>query len=575
MVYRARLVLVLLLVAAAAEAAGAPDESVALVNGEPITRADFGMALVRSTGRAVAAVFVDRMLVEQEASRRGITVTAAELAERRQVELVLLLRAAMDNARMGPQEFRESTQSRGMDVPAALERSVSDAALRVKFLAEKLLAPAIKLDEAALRQHYERTRGLRYAAAHVVLTGREEAERLMEVLRKQPQLWQETVERRSADRASVPFKGRIPPVPAASKMGQAMAAMQPDELRLYDDGTYWHVLRLIGVVPAEEAGFEAARRQVEAELLALRAQDMLDPFLADLNAKACVVTNLAADAAERRLLGEDAAVFVNGQPLMVADMAETLVQEFGKAKLDGYIQRVLILQEAARRGVTVTEEEIDARRRLIGERLFEDLATQQGLTADDLAARLANEGTVDAFRARLVEQSVDPEDLRASLLAEHLVRDDVGVSDDEIARAYEESHGERILVNELTLEGEAMAQEALRLMGQGVSFDLLARRQAPAPAPGMPDGRVVSVTPTHPYYTRAKDLAEGQVSGAFQYDGRYHIIKVLKRRPASEAPPLESVRERLRQEVFLAKARKRIEALLLKLKAESQIETRL
>ena len=57
--------------------------------------------------------------------------------------------------------------------------------------------------------------------------------------------------------------------------------------------------------------------------------------------------------------------------------------------------------------------------------------------------------------------------------------------------------------------------------------------------------------------------------------GKYRIIKVLQRRSGADAPPLESVRDTLRRRVFLRKARSRIEALIVRLRAEADIEVNL
>jgi hypothetical protein len=52
-------------------------------------------------------------------------------------------------------------------------------------------------------------------------------------------------------------------------------------------------------------------------------------------------------------------------------------------------------------------------------------------------------------------------------------------------------------------------------------------------------------------------------------------MAVLEREPAAEPPPLEAVREELAAELRLRKARERIPALVLKLKAEADVEVRL
>ena len=126
--------------------------------------------------------YVERVLIAQEARGAGVTVTDQELEARRKLEVDLRLQAAEQSTRMGPQEFQTAAADQGMSmdqVRAELDSSISADALRSKLLAEKLLAPTMDLGDKALRAYYERTRGKRFAAAHIAVADQAQAERLM------------------------------------------------------------------------------------------------------------------------------------------------------------------------------------------------------------------------------------------------------------------------------------------------------------------------------------------------------------------------------------------------------------
>jgi parvulin-like peptidyl-prolyl isomerase len=565
---------VLLALGAAVQPAAA--DVIAVVNGEPISRADFGLALVQSLGRSVMNTFVDRALVEQEARRLGIGVTDAELAERRELEVDLRLRAVPTRARMGPHEFRTLATLRGWDMAEfrrQIERGISDGSLRVLLLAEKMLVPRLDLSDEALRTYYERTRGRRCVAAHIVVGGRRAADRLLATLRDKPELWTQVVLQASLDRGSVPYKGRIGPVPADSDLGRALSGMQPGELKAHQQGELWQILRFIREVPPADEPFDQMRDRLRAELIVVECRTAFDALLAFLNQQSTVVVNLSSDERVRRLLGEETAAFVNGEPLALSDLADALVEEFGPKMLEPYVERTLLTQEARRRGVTVSEEAFEARLKAIGEQLFGEQAAQRDIATDELADLLTKTGVgVADFKEELVQQFASAEDVRATLLAEKMVEEGVEVSENDIVDAYRELRTGRLVVKELSADTSDAAELLRRKISQGADFDLVARTELSEPGTWVTGSLTRIVTSSHPYYLYVKDLAVGEVSVVFEHAGKYRIIKLLRRHFPSDPPPLEAVRDSLEQEVRLRKARARIQALLVKLKAESDVE---
>ncbi len=562
--------------AAAPVAAAIP---VAVVNGQAITRAQFATSLVSSLGSSVMEAYTERVLIAQEAGRRGVTVTEQELQARRKLELDLRLQAAEQGTRMGPAEFRQAAADRGMSmdqVRAELDSSISMDALRSKLLAEKLLEPYLDLSDKALRAYYARTRGPRFAAAHIAVADQRQAERLLEALGDRRDLWPDAVLAYSLDRASMPYKGRIGPVPADSALGRVLAGMEPNELKLWQDGQVWHVLWLIKQIPAGGEDFDQIKDRLRSELLAVESHSRLYDLLADLWEQASVVVNMSPDPEERRLLGRDVAAFVNGEPIQTAALSDALVREFGKATLPATIERTLIFQEAAKRGISVQPAELDQRVTAIGERLFADQASARGLSSEDLQKLVSESAeSAESVKARLVREMVNPDDVRATILAEKLVAPDVTVTDQEVQDAYNAYGGERYVVRDLPTETRAQAQSVMDRLAQGASFELLARTESPEPGVWLEGAGLTVVTDGHPWFERVKGLQAGQTSGIFQQDGKYHIIKVVEHDPPSDRPPIETVRDKLQREVFLRKAMDRIRALLIKLRAESSITVNL
>jgi len=554
-------------------------DAVAVVNGEPVSRADFGAYLVRSLGRSAMDTFVDWMLVEQEARRLGLTATDADLAERKRLEVELRLRAVLRNARMSLDEFQKVPDSPGRDMTKlrlTIAEAISDSALRTLLLAEKVVAPQLDLSESALRTYYERTRGRQFTAAHILVRSQRVAEDLLGLLRERPSAWSEAVLQYSLDRDSVPYKGRIGPVSAASELGKTLSAMQPGERKLYKEADLWHVVLLIGAVPESQERFEEITGQLRAELIAEQTPGRFEALLSSLNREACVVDNLLPEPQARRPLGEGTAVFINGAAFSVSRLEGILIQEFGPRMLSPYIERVLVFQEAHRRGLTVSEEEMGERTQGIARELFDEQAAQRKMKPEELTAFLARSGVdITGYKMDLARRFVAPEDVRAELLAEKMVADAVQVSESEIREAYGDLRKDRFVVRELAADSAPAAERMYGELKQGVRSDVIARTELSEPGQWQPRSLVSVVTSSQPYYPYVKDLQEGEVSGIFKQGGKYRIIEVLERCSPSEPPALDSVRSVLEQEVRLRKSKARIQALLVKLKVESTIETRL
>ena len=575
---RKRTILACLFLALAGALPVVRGEVVVRINDREITRQELGMSLARAMGRAALNDYVDRALVAQEARRRGVAVTPAELDARCALEFDLRVRRATRNARLAPDEFRAAAAERGVDFDetrAEVEKGLSVRAMRARLLAEKLVERDIDLSDERLREYFDRTRGRRYAMAHVMLPTERQARQALALLRQRPELWADVVQQVSMDRASVPYKGRVAPVPVDSEWGRLAEGMAAGDLKLHGDGEYWHVIRLIRAIPAEDVDFEQAKDDLKSELLAVSADERVHRLLADLNERACVVPNLAALDRVRTVLGRDVAVFVNGEPFSMADLAEALVEEAAPELLPRLIDRELMFQEAERRGVELPEEAVDAKLDEVGGLLFQARAQWLGRTAEELTDMLPSPERARDVKDTLAMQAMDRENLRAALLAERMVADEVEVTDEELRKAYEEFHGKGVVVTQVTLDTAAEAQEVLRLLEAGTDFDLLARQRAGAGGALVATDVIVNVPVSHPYYVHVQDLAEGELSAPFRYEGKYRIIKVLQRRSGADAPPLESVREKLRRRVFLRKARARIEALIVRLRAEADIEVNL
>lgn len=569
------LALVCLLVTRGGEAS-VPEGAVAVVNGEAVSRREFGRSLVRRLGTGAIGAFVDRALVEAEADRLGVQINEEELARRRELEVKMRLETLRRHWRVAPQEFESTAKRLGLGAGAIrreIDASVTAGDLSMWLRVEKVLTGRIGITEPEIERYFVAARGKRFIAAHILVSTRRQAHALLESLRESPRSWTRRVIELSLDRTSVPFKGRLPEVPAASELGRALGALKPGELCLWQGEDGWHVLCLIMEIPGSGQKLPEVRHELRRELFCGKAQKAGGLWLAELNEKAPVVSNLSPDPRVRAALGADVVAFVNGEPLRLDDFAEALIEQSGRRMIGPAVEGLLISQEAARRGITVSQESVEKRMDALADELFDESARERGVSVEQFAQELSRKGVApDGFRRAALGRYIWQSGMRALLLAEKAVCGGVSVTEEDIREAYEALPGERIDAREIVVASAWEAGQICAQHSRGANFLSLMLTRCVEPCTWIHKGLVKNITPAHPYYTHVRHLREGEVSAPFQVGDTYRIVKVVRRHAPQELPPLDSVRQRLIQEVARGKIRKRVRAWVAKLKAEAQIE---
>ena len=152
---------------------------------------------------------------------------------------------------------------------------------------------------------------------------------------------------------------------------------------------------------------------------------------------------------------------VNGNPITRASLNKAVQQEWGRKILEGLIEQELIFQAARTRGLTISEEEFDARLNAVKSE-YESLA--------EFNAMMAKRGIKGpAFR----------QELRAQMLLDELVEQIGKVTEDD-ARAYYDDHlsfyqaPERRHVHAIIAEDAEEAYQARQQVAGGADFDTLA-----------------------------------------------------------------------------------------------------
>jgi len=272
---------------------------------------------------------------------------------------------------------------------------------------------------------------------------------------------------------------------------------------------------------------------------------------------------------------------VNGEPVtrvelqrMLADTGtqRRLQQEPGVQEPDSkalerlalrrLIIRHLILQEGSRRGLKVSEQEVD---QAIGDlrRRFEDLkefgAWMRARSLDDksLFDTIRNELLLARVRAALVE---------GVRLAEGQVDE------------YYTSHRERMKTAEavhlrtIAVEDKAAADKILAAVREGKDFDRLARQRSLIRAEAGGDiGWLKLQTLPPPVRSVVGTLEPGETGGPIEQDGQFIVVRLEERRPARPMS-LAEARPQIERRLLAAKHQEVLQAWLTAQERMAKIE---
>jgi peptidyl-prolyl cis-trans isomerase C len=231
----------------------------------------------------------------------------------------------------------------------------------------------------------------------------------------------------------------------------------------------------------------------------------------------------------------------NSQGIPLSDDLRLQLRSFLPQFLEQRATEVVLLQEAAARGIAASEEAVEevldqVRGSVVPGQTYEELLVQTGFGDE-------------AFLRTLIEESET-----INLLVEAL-RAEVEVDEDAIVAAYEANAAsfavpEQVCARHILLDTEADAQLALGDLVSGADFSLLAMDRSTGPSgPNGGDlgcfGRGQMVAP---FEEAAFDAEVDIPSGPIETQFGYHLILVYDRQEAGTAP-LEQVRGTLEQQV--------------------------
>ncbi len=264
---------------------------------------------------------------------------------------------------------------------------------------------------------------------------------------------------------------------------------------------------------------------------------------------------------------------INDEPIDRRAFIKRLVGAHGLPLLQRWIMFDLARQEARRRGINVTSDDLDAEYDRTLRAGVAEAAETPAWTAEQRERFIA-------ALVRLRGWSRDELDMvmeRQAILRK-IARSDIVIDDAMLRSEFHWQHGEKVKVRHIEVGAPRWAEQVRRRLDQGEAFIDLVARFSENQASRSNDGLLPPFTVDDPdmpgiFREVAFALKPGQVSNAFEFEGRYHFLRLEQRIPADDVT-FETVVSDLRESLTHRLVDKRMAELSAGLVQQGRLKIR-
>ena len=303
----------------------------------------------------------------------------------------------------------------------------------------------------------------------------------------------------------------------------------------------------------------------------LHAEVVIDRVVAVVNDDIITLSELEEEAA---------ATLERIQDQAPPDQIDAASHQVRQEILSEMIDRLLLFQRAAKRNVTVPDEEIDA--------AVDRILMQNNLTVEEFRSQLPQMGkTEKQFRESLRSQII------RSKLISYEIRSKVVITNEQITDYYDghfanDSGPEGYHILQIGLswgkngrsasatEAQKRAQQLREMILAGESFKEIAQQQSDLPSAA--DGGDIGIFKKDelaPYmWTAIKDLRPGDVSTVIETPSGFQFFKLISSRAngISQKPPLESVQDEIKSTLYEQELKRKFDIWVKLLRENSYVE---
>ncbi|MDR9854427.1 peptidylprolyl isomerase [Paenibacillus sp. VCA1] len=259
-------------------------------------------------------------------------------------------------------------------------------------------------------------------------------------------------------------------------------------------------------------------------------------------------------------VSSEAVATVNGEKITKDKLYGALVKVGGTQTLDTLISETLLNQELSKKGLKVTQADIDKEKAFIkkqygDEETFQSALAQSGMSEEDFN---------------------DQMEMQAKL--RKLLEPEVKVTDEDVKKYFEENKAsfdtpEEVKASHILVATKEEAEDILKQLKNGADFAKLAKEKSTDPG-SKDQGGDLGYFPRGKMYKEFEDAAfklkDGELSGVVKTQAGYHIIKKTGYKAAHTAT-LDEKKADIKEQLIFQQLMQKAPTWLADIKAKAKI----
>ena len=553
--------------ASAQQAQQAPQQrkqiaTLAVVNGQPITRHQIAQECMQRFGKEVLEDIVNKLLVLEECKKKGITITEKDVND----DII----AKAKSFGMSAEKYVQTICGNRNITVDRLKNDVIWNNLALRSLA----AQQIQVTPAELAERMEFEFGAKVQVRQIVLDSMQQASQIHRQLATNPANFERLAKKFSVDLNSKSMGGLLPSIRRNSGLPEfenIAFALQPGQVsNVFPIADKFIIIRCERHEPAEQLTPEqqaiVEERLVE-EISSSKLGQAASNLFAQLEKTAKIVNVMNDPHLAQQMPG--VAAQVNGVNILKNKVGEECIARFGKEILDMEINRSLLLQALKQSGLDVASNDVDAEIARAAEALGH-LNKDGSVSVDNWLRYVTNNDNskVEFY----IKDEVWP-----TVALKKLVEQSVQVTQDDMDKGFEANFGPRVEVLVVMSHDHRSALKVWNMASSNATpefFGKLANQYSIEPASKNNFGEVPPIQKHggRPQLEKeAFGLQPGEISQVVQV-GDYWVVMFCKGRTNPVVTDFDAVKDELFKNIKEKKMRLAMAEAFRQLRDDAQID---
>ncbi len=515
-----RLLPILLLVVAilptTTTAADPISNTVAVVNGDPISRKTLADAAVQRFGREVLDTMINQHLILQACKQQGVEVTNQQVSDE--------IRRIAKKFNLSLDSYLQLLQKERDITPNEYSSEIVWPMLALR----RLVADQVEVSDEEFNREYIAQYGEAVKCRMIMVADRGKADDAHRRVTANPAEFASIAKAISEDESSASVGGLIPPIRkynGDSNLEEAAFALQDKAISpVLPLGDQWIILQAERRIPAHSPPPKAMpliTEQIKDRIRDGKMKVAASHLFEGLQRDAKVVHVLGDPELTKQYPGT--AAIINGQQVTMATLAAKCIKRHGADVLDGEIHRRLLEQTLRREKKQVTDEDLQAEIVRASKRF--------GFVREDGSPDVQAWMESIAQDGKTSEETYIADSVWPTVALQKLVEDQVKLTESDVREGFEASYGPRVEVLAIVLSDQRSAQKVWEMARDNPTdefFGQLAGQYSVEPVSASNFGKVPPIRKFGGQRALEKEafkLKPGELSGIVATGGQYIILR--------------------------------------------------